>query len=132
MGGGRGWSLVRHPPPPLQLQAWKESKVSFLPTWPVYWLLHDEQLDPTPTVPPPSLLVAIWYMKLEEGLDLSQCVQMGRTAPNPRTRRMLWGFSGWAPGLSRGPQSPCRGLSGRPVGRRLLALTPAVSKAVQL
>ena len=64
MGGGRGWSLARHPPPPLQLQAWKESKVSFLPTWPVYWLLHDEQLDPTPTVPPPSLLVAIWYMKL--------------------------------------------------------------------
>ena len=32
----------------------------------------------------------------------------------------------------RGPQSPCRGLSGRPVGRRLLALTPAFSKAVQL
>ena len=50
-GGGRGWSLVRHPPPHPSCRCWKESKLSFLPTWPVCWLLSDEQPDPTPPSP---------------------------------------------------------------------------------
>ena len=34
------------PPPPHSGQHLKESKLSFPPTWPVYWLLSGEQPDP--------------------------------------------------------------------------------------
>ena len=44
------WPLDRCPPPPLtptlSHQHPKESKLSFPPTWPLYWLLRREQPDP--------------------------------------------------------------------------------------
>ena len=53
MGVGVGlWTDIHHPQP--SCRHWKESKLSFLPTWSVYWLLRDEQPDPTPTVLPNS------------------------------------------------------------------------------
>ena len=48
---GGAWPLDRCPPPPLiptlSYQHPKESKLSFPPTWPLYWLLSREQPDPT-------------------------------------------------------------------------------------
>ena len=39
--------LWTHVHPSLGCQHWKLSKLSFWPTWPLYWLLSSEQPDPT-------------------------------------------------------------------------------------
>ena len=45
-GDKSGFGLMSAPPTP-SCQHLKQGKLSFPPTWPVYWLLSGEQPDPT-------------------------------------------------------------------------------------